>query len=74
MDVLEHNALAALPPFIISVLSLTGLYSDGPPPPQGKTCHFSGLSVSLQEPKIRMLLTNKDIKCNEPTILLLFTE
>lgn len=29
MDVPEHNALAALPPFVISILSLTGLFSDG---------------------------------------------
>lgn len=45
-----------------SAFSLTGLFSDGPPPPQWNTCHFSGLSVSPQEPQIRMLLTNKDTR------------
>lgn len=29
VDVPEHNALAALPPFVMSILSLTGLCSDG---------------------------------------------
>lgn len=29
MDVPEHKALAALPPFVKSILSLTGLFSDG---------------------------------------------
>lgn len=29
MDMPEHNALAALPPFVMNILSLTGLFSDG---------------------------------------------
>ena len=62
MDVPQHNALAALPPFVMSILSLTGLFSDGPPPPQRNICHISGLSVSLQEPKLGMLRTNKDTR------------
>lgn len=62
LDVQEHNALAALPPFVMSILSLSGLFSDGPPPPQWNICHITGLSVSPQEPKIGMLLTNKDMR------------
>ncbi len=62
MDLPEHNALAALPPFVTSILCLTRLFSDRLPPPQWNICHISALSSSPREPQIVMLLANKDMR------------
>lgn len=44
---------------------LTGLVSDGPPPPQRNTCHVGGLAVSPWNPKIRTLIANKDMRVSD---------